>query len=342
MTVIDTITGCLAPASAEALAAAIRGPRSRAHHDACAAMVPALSAVEVRPPERPAAVPARLRVAAWNAERCAFGPESRALLDRIGADVVLLAEVDQGMARSGNRHTVADLAAPEGAGFAYGVEFVETGKGHPHEAARHPGLENAASFHGNAILSRARLADVFLVRLDDGGVWYQGPSGDRELRLGYRNAVVARLADAPRRLWLASVHLESSSDPEDRARQVARLLAAIDARAGGDAVILGGDFNTRTLRDASGDVAALMDEAERREPLFGVLAAAGFAWAGHNGTAVTQRTRPDGAPLPPFARLDWLFARGVAGGAPGTVAAVGAAGAAISDHDAVVAEFALA
>ena len=336
--VINDMTDRLSPASAGALNAAKGGPRTRDQHDICVRLVPALSQLEYQAPSNLAPVSDQLRVAAWNAERCMFVPDSRALLDQMAADVVLLTEVDLGMTRSANLHTVRELARPTGEGYVYGVEFVETGRGSLREALLHPELENAASFHGNAILSRLALTDCFLVRLDDGGVWYQGPSGDRELRIGYRNAIVARIADVSPRIWVASVHLESSSDADDRARQVRRLIACVSERAGDDAVILGGDFNTNTLRDGSGDVAALMLDVEASEPLFAVMRDAGYSWAAINTSGTTQRTRPDGDPKPPFARLDWLFCKGLVGENPATFAAVGASGV-ISDHDAVLAEF---
>jgi endonuclease/exonuclease/phosphatase family metal-dependent hydrolase len=57
--------------------------------------------------------------------------------------------------------------------------------------------------------------------------------------------------------------------------------------------------------------------------------------------AATQRMRPDGRPLPPFRRIDWLFTRGLDAKSPRTVAAVDESGAAISDHDALVVELAI-
>lgn len=337
--IIDRATEQLEPVTREALDAALTGPRTHAHHEACAHDIPALWQLEIHAPTSPAIVPERLRLAAWNIERGFHIAASRDLLDRMAADVVLLSEVDHGMSRTGNRHVIADLAQEMAAGYVYGVEFVETGRGSPREALLNPHLESTASFHGNAILSRLRLADAFLVRLDDGGVWYHGTSGERQRRIGYRNAVVARIADAPERLWVASVHLESSSDAEDRAAQTRRLVNVLTDRVGDDAVILGGDFNTNTLRSTTGDMSELLAGIETREPLFTVLREAGYVWTGLNDTSVTQRTRPDGEPQPPFARLDWLFAKGIPGSEAATVAAVDSRGSALSDHDAVMAIF---
>ena len=294
-------------------------------HDRFAAQVPALAAVEHRPApvERP--VGARLRVAAWNAERLKHHAPSAALLR--GVDVVLLTEADIGMARSGNRHTVRDLAEALGMGWAYGVEFVELGLGDARECEWHADEDNRVGLHGNAILSRHALLDPAIIPLDPGGTWFAGRSGNQR-RLGGRMAVAARL-DAPRPLWLVAAHLESHSDAADRARQAERLVAALDRLVpAGTGVVLGGDFNTK---EASGSLEA------PEEPLFAVLRDAGFDWRRCNAPGITQRTRPDGTPVPPFAKLDWLFTRHVEAEAPETIPAVDGAGAAISDHEVVAA-----
>lgn len=306
-----------------------RAELTRAEHDRLALDLPALNALEVR--EAPAAAPSGpvLGIAAWNAERLKHRAPSAALLAATGADVLLLTETDCGMARSGNRHTTADLAADCGMGYAYGVEFVELGLGDDRERRWHRGESNRTGFHGNALLSRLAIEDAALIRLDDGAVWWlDAPKGQR--RLGWRMAVAARLAAASGPLIAVSVHLESKSDPADRARQVARLLAAVDRLADGLPVVIGGDFNTKAL-DA--DAALWWDDPAAQEPLFGAMAASGFDWHASNTRETTMRTLPDGKPQPPFHRLDWLFTRGLAVRSPATVPAVDEAGAAISDHD---------
>jgi len=296
-------------------------------HDRFAAQVPALNAVEHRPApvERP--LPPRLRVAAWNAERLKYHAPSAALLR--GADVVLLTEADIGMARSGNRHTVRDLAEALGMGWAYGVEFVELGLGDARESEWHADEDNRVGLHGNAILSRHPLLDPVIIPLDAGGTWFAGRSGNQR-RLGGRMAIAARLG-TPRPLWLVAAHLESHSDAADRGRQGERLVAAIDRLVpAGAGVVLGGDFNTT-------EVPGSLDDPEAVEPLFAVLRAAGFDWQRCNAPGPTQRTRPDGTPVPPFAKLDWLFTRHAEAEAPATIPAVDETGAAISDHDVVAA-----
>ena len=331
--VVDRVAPSLAPLGADLLAEALTGPADLARHGALAARVPALDALALSPPPALARVPAAIRVAAWNAERLKRVDASAALLRRAGADVALLSEVDLGMARSGNRHAAADLAAALGFGFVYGVEFVELGLGDARETAWHAGARNASGFHGNAILSRFRLADPFLVRLDDGGAWFGGPAGQR--RLGGRMALAARLADAPAPLWVVVVHLESRSDPGLRAAQVRRLLDALSARISDAPCVIGGDLNTLALPRGDALPPSVLADPSGAEPLFADLARAGFGWAGANTADVTSRTRPDGAPLPPFTRIDWLFVRGAPARDAATLPAVDAAGIAISDHDLV-------
>ena len=334
--IVERTTRRLAPLDGAVREAALTGPD---HHGALAARVPALDLVEWAPPPVPAPVPRRIRVAAWNAERLKFGAPSAALLDRAGADVALLGEVDLGMARSGNRHTVAELAAARGCGYVYGVEFVEIGLGDTRETRSHAGETNGFGYHGNAILSRFRLADPVLVRLEDGGSWFDGPCEER--RLGGRMALAARLADAPAPLWVAVVHLENRSDPALRAAQVRRLLDALMPRISGAACVLGGDLNTLALPRGDALPPELLADPSPLEPLFTAMAGAGFRWARANTADVTCRTRPDGEPRPPFTRIDWLFVRGLGADKPATVPALDRGGNAISDHDLVAVDVVL-
>ncbi len=340
--IVDALLPRLAPLDPAVRDEALAGPADPARHAALAARVPALAGLLAAPAPAPAAVPPVVRVAAWNAERLKHVAASAALLERAGADIVLLSEADLGMARSGNRDTAADLAAALGMGYVYGVEFVELGLGDARETRWHAGERNAAGFHGNAILSRFRLADAVMVRLDDGGAWFGGAAGGVQRRLGGRMALAARLADAPRPVWVVEVHLESRSTPALREAQMRRLLDALAARTGGAACIVGGDLNTVALPRGEALPEGALRDPSGAEPLFAAAAEAGFTWVGANTAHVTSRTRPDGAPLPPFTRLDWLMVRGGLPGAPATLPALGPDGLAISDHDLVAADVLLA
>jgi len=304
---------------------------TQAEHDRLAATLPALSTIEVVRTASEASIGNGLVVAAWNAERLKYHAPSVELVRQSVADILLLTEADLGMARAGNRHTVADLARDLGMSYAFGVEFVELGLGDSREREWHKGETNAVGFHGNALLSRLPLLDAALIHLDDCGTWWTDAK-DGQGRIGGRMAIAAKIETAFGPILAVSVHLESKTDIADRAMQTKRLIAAVEKLADGLPVVVGGDFNTNILPEGS-------REPEAHEPLFGLLAEAGYHWETANDFALTQRTRPDGTPQPPFARLDWLFTRGLWASDAVTVAAVDADGAAISDHELIKAHF---
>lgn len=304
-----------------------------------------LHRVEARPAPHPESVGERVRIAFWNAERLKYAAPSAALLRSVDAPVVLLAETDVGMARSGNRHTIRDLAADVGAGYVFGVEFVELGLGDARERSWHAGASNADGLHGGGIVSRLPLHRPALVRLETWGRWFDGTFGER--RVGGRIAVMAEIAVAGRPVLVVSVHYESHTDPQDRLDQTRVLIEAVDRHADGAPVLIGGDFNTSTTRHGEKRgpeelARALVEDPLRLlrpmpyEPMFDLFAAHGYDWQRCNDEAPTQRTRPDGTPRPPFGRIDWFFSRDLDCRDPRTVPAVDAAGIAISDHDMLV------
>ncbi|MBB3657906.1 endonuclease/exonuclease/phosphatase family metal-dependent hydrolase [Rhizobium sp. BK650] len=304
---------------------------TQAEHDRLAATLPALSTIEVVRTANAVSIGNGLVVAAWNAERLKYHAPSAELVRQSGTDILLLTEADLGTARAGNHHTVADLARDLDMSYVFGVEFVELGLGDSREREWHKGQTNTIGFHGNALLSRLPLLDAALIRLDDGGTWWTDAK-DGQGRIGGRMAIAAKIKTAFGPILAVSAHLESKTDIEDRALQTRRLIASVDKLADGLPVVMGGDFNTNVLPAGS-------REPQAYEPLFDLLWQAGYQWKTANDFAPTQRTRPDGTPLPPFARLDWLFVRGLLASQAETVAAVDVDGAAISDHELIKARF---
>lgn len=309
-------------------------------HAAAFAATPALHAVEEGGTgSRPGA--ASLRVVAWNLERGRFVDEAARVLARAGADVVLATELDVGMARSANRHTPADLAAALGHTFAFGVEFVELGPGDAAERERVGTTPDRVGHHGNAILSSVPLIDPEIVRIEAGGSWFR-PDTDQP-RIGGRMAVVATVALGATPVTLASVHLESESDPALRAEQLTVVLDAVDARNPDGPAVLGGDLNTFSasqgdFRTRFGD----LNRADRSrwnwpvpyEPLFALAAARGFAVETANRPEPTVRLA--GGPKPGLLpRLDWLLVRGLEATDPATIPALGPDGTVLTDHDAI-------
>lgn len=323
--------------------AILEGPVTHAAFERAFASAAVLHEIEIRGPIRPLQAGASARIAFWNAERLKYRAPSAALLACLGADVLMLCEVDLGMARTGNRHTTRDLADELGQGYIFGAEFVELGLGDLREQKAHAGETNAAGVHGGGFVAAVDLARPALVRLEVSGRWFDGAFDER--RVGGRIAMLAEVAVGGRPVLLASVHYESHTGPADRCLQTERLLDAIEAHSPGLPVLIGGDFNTSSFeREAKRDRAFVARELaadptrlvspEKYEPMFDLLAKRGYEWEPCNvALAPTQRTRPDGTPAPPFGKIDWLFVRGLDCCDAAIVPAVDSAGVAISDHE---------
>jgi len=301
--------------------------RSEAIHRALIARLPCMNRVEAPVGPNPGARLAfPLTVAAWNLERCFFVEESAALLGQQRPDILLLSEGDNGMARTGQRHTTREIAERLGMGYAYGVEFLELDLGSPNDRAFCRDWFNAKGFHGNAVLARAALHAPAMIRLDEHGHWFHGETN--QPRIGGRCAIVATLAVGDGALVAVSVHLESDADGPYRADQTRRLLDCIDSFAGDLPVVIGGDLNTGLADDGDFD----------KEGLFAVAAEAGYRRHGGPMDAMTTRLSPMSRRPYISLKLDWFLTRGLAVTESRVVPAVDPDGSALSDHEMIVAE----
>lgn len=328
-------------------AALVRCAGGPAQAQAVARDHPAFAMTEVLSP--PVANSARdsARIAFWNANRCRNPGTAAAFLSGLDADIYMLCEMDYGMARSGQHHTARDVARQLGAGYAFAVEFLELGLGNRAEIRDFAGQRNLVGYHGNAIVSPLHIAAPASARLGLPGVWLDGANTER--RLGARMAVLATIELAGVPVVLAATHLESHCPPGERAGQMARLLGAIEEYRPGAPVLIGGDFNTRTMSKdafkAQEGVAANTPERSDRflapmafEPLFEIAQDAGYAWQACNAPGPTQRAETiPGNSLPP-AKLDWFFSRGLTCRAAEIRPAADAGGGSLSDHDAIAVE----
>jgi endonuclease/exonuclease/phosphatase family metal-dependent hydrolase len=280
------------------------------------------------------------RVLVWNMER-GRAPDAWARIDAVQrADILLLCEVDDGMARSGNLDVAATLAERLGMHYAFAPNYFELTRGTRRERLATRGLRNLRGFHGNAILSRWPLADVRRVPLPVEFDWFRHD----ERRIGTRVALVATLEAPVEPLTLAVVHLETFATPAQRARQMRFLLASLrePRRA-----IIGGDLNTlgvrpnwrggvRLLGQLARDANRLTRSVTDHEPLFEEARREGFSWEDLNAPSATWHWRF----LPPSlrAKLDWVLARNVRV-EPGSLAIVAPRltvhAARLSDHDGV-------
>lgn len=314
--------------------AILSAPRTTEAHQAFMADIPAMSLVETGGAPTEAAVPQVFTIAAWNVERCLFPEKSAALLAAQAPDVVLLTEVDCGMARTAQRHPTAEIATALGMHYAYGVEFFELGLGGETERPYCVDDHNEAGWHGNAVLSRAAPVSTALIRLDDHGHWYiDGPfSWDRnQPRIGGRMAIASIIPTVAGNLCVISVHLESNADSAHRGRQMERLIEAIDRFAPDLPVIIGGDLNTGNNKD---------QPDWRDESLFDIARVQGFSWD-NNAEGMTTR-RSFLTPHPTRAmRLDWFASRGLSMDGASIVPALDPNGEPLSDHELIVSHFAM-
>lgn len=311
--------------------AILDAPRSEDAHRALMARLPAMNAVQLGGTPSAEALAAEFTVVAWNMERCLFPEDSAAHLDGLAPDVVLLSEVDHGMARTKQRHTTQQMAAAMGMTYAYGVEFFEMGLGGETELPWCEDTFNALGWHGNAVLSKVPLDRATLFRLDDHGHWFTADNGadPGQPRVGGRNAIAAVLPTAKGPICVISTHLESNAGADHRAAQFRRLMDAAETFAPDMPIMIGGDLNTGNHSPPDCDW--------RSETLFADAEARGYDWS---FTADGMTTRPSLITPHPQRqmKLDWICGRGLAPGATGVLSSVSRHGTPLSDHDAVWAE----
>lgn len=302
--------------------------RTEANHLAAMAGLACMQRVEAPPMEPRAPLAFPLTIAAWNLERCYAVSPSAALLASQGVDVVLLSEVDNGMARTGQRHTSAEIATQLDMGYAYGVEFLELDLGAPNELDYCIDDFNALGFHGNALLSRSNLFTPVLIRLPDQLFWFNNEV--QTARVGTRCAIAATLMTEQGPLFAVSVHLESRGDGAHRGRQMAMLFDCVAQLAGDMPVVIGGDLNTGLADGGNFDA----------EPLFADAAQRGYRR--HSGPIEQMTTRPSrlSRGAKGAYKLDWLLTRGLEVTESRIVAALAPDGEVLSDHEMVVAQIA--
>ncbi|MDZ4310350.1 MAG: endonuclease, partial [Cypionkella sp.] len=263
-----------------------------------------------------------------NLERCLFPAASAAKIAGTGAQVVLLSEMDNGMARTAQAHTTAEVAAALSMAFAYGVEFIELGLGSETELEFCTDTHNRAGFHGNAVLAAMPLVRPFLLRLPGQRFWFL--SGGDQPRLGERMAIGALVATEAGPVVMVSTHLESNADAAQREAQLRFLIDALETAFPNLPLLIGGDLNTGN--HIGGDW--------RDETLFDHATGRGFTI--HGGPETTMTTRPSLITRWPdrAMKLDWFLTRGLQAAQCHIVASTDAVGRPLSDHDMIVLEIA--
>jgi endonuclease/exonuclease/phosphatase family metal-dependent hydrolase len=330
------------------------------------------------PPAEPAA-PAHhgtVRAVHWNLEHGnRYEMIERALREHPelrGADLVFLNETDLGMARSGNRDIVAELATALGLHGVFAPLFLETSAGRDDDCSLAGVAGNREALFGLGILSRWPPTGARIVEL---------PSPERfqfevERMVGRHIGLIVPVERPGAPFVAAAAHLEVHRTRAHRAAQMHGVVAAL--RDETRPVILAGDFNSHTfdrgrIRAPLLGAGALLltpgwslrrrllhpDQGPLHELLFDELRGAGFEWTPFVDRRPTLQLRLDrlleARPLLGSAhplmrrllawaeergklRLDWFAGRGWTGGRGFTVPGFDGVGRA-SDHAPIVAEF---
>lgn len=230
-----------------------------------------------------------------------------------GADLVFLDEIDLGMARAGNRDVTAELSRALHLHGVWTPLFVETTIGRDDDAATAVSDRNEEGLFGIAVLSRWPIGAVRRVDLPSPEMIQY----DYERMYGRHVALIVEVLRPGAPFVAVPTHLEVFRTRAHRAAQMQAIVAALEDEP--RPVLMAGDFNTHTfdrgsrLAPLAGAATLLLtpagplrrrlrrpDRGRHREPLFDVMAQAGFTWEAFVDFEPTLQLR--------FARIDELRA----------------------------------
>jgi endonuclease/exonuclease/phosphatase family metal-dependent hydrolase len=201
-----------------------------------------------------------IKAVAWNIER---GLRLDAIIANLknhpslrSADLLLLSELDWGMARSGNRFVAQEIATVLGLNFAFAPCYIPLSKG--------AGVEkdsegtNTDSLHGIGLFSRYPMHSVHTVSLPNGKDKMKGA----EKRLGSLRALIADIDHPAGEFRAVSLHLDALSSQAHRLKQMQIVLNHLSGLRPPLPTLIGGDWNTST-HDASRAVYAILGYCRR-------------------------------------------------------------------------------
>ncbi len=189
-------------------------------------------------------------VAAWNIER---GNRFAGIVDTLknhnelkDKDLLLLTELDYGMARSENRFVAQELARELKMNYAFAPVYIALQKGSGVE--EFAAGENMKSIHGLGTLSKYPLKNVHAVALPNGKDKMWG----KEKRIGYLRALIADVKHPAETFRAVTVHLDAHSSRKHRHRQMKIILDHLETLPKLPTII-GGDWNTTTFNAQTGN-----------------------------------------------------------------------------------------
>lgn len=192
---------------------------------------------------------------AWNIER---GNRFEGIVEALknhpqlkDRDVLLLTELDYGMARSGNRFVARELAELLKLNYAFAPVYIALQKGSGVE--EFVAGENTKSLHGLGVFSKFPLKNVHAVPLPNGKDKMLG----KEKRLGHLRALVADIEHPAGGFRAVTLHLDAHSSRKHRQRQMRIVLEHLETLPEKLPVLIGGDWNTTTYNSQTATRAIL-------------------------------------------------------------------------------------
>ncbi len=159
-------------------------------------------------------------------------------------DLLLLTELDYGMARSGNRFVARELAEQLGLNYAFAPVYIALQKGSGVESEMDG--ENTLSIHGLAMFSKWPMHNVHAVALPNGKDKMWG----KEKRLGFLRALFADIEHPAGTFRAVTIHLDAHCSRAHRRRQMNIILDHLDTLTPLP-ILIGGDWNTTTFNSQS-------------------------------------------------------------------------------------------
>ena len=185
-----------------------------------------------------------IRATAWNIERglrldnIIHVLKEHPVLSQ--SDVLLLTELDYGMARTDNRFVARELASSLKLNYAFAPCYINLNKGSGLEV--HTSGENTQALHGNALFSRSPLRNAHSLALPNGKDKMRGA----EKRLGSQVAVIADVEHPLGTVRTVSLHLDAHSTQRHRQHQMRLVLDHLETLRPQLPILIGGDWNTST------------------------------------------------------------------------------------------------
>jgi endonuclease/exonuclease/phosphatase family metal-dependent hydrolase len=185
---------------------------------------------------------------AWNIERgIVFDGIADALQnhqDLRNKDLLLLTELDYGMARSGDRFVAQEIAKALKMNYVFAPVYIALQKGSGVEAEMEG--ENTKSIHGLAMFSKWPMRNAHAIPLPNGKDKMWG----KEKRLGSLRALFADIDHPTGNFRAVTVHLDAHCSRAHRQMQMRLILDHLESL---DPLptLIGGDWNTTTFNSQS-------------------------------------------------------------------------------------------